>query len=226
MSESPVTIKPLRDVVGTDFAAAIKIAVPSFTSENKFYIPRLFVVIGESREMRRDFTLSLLQEYLGDIYGARCVVISDHPEEIPARPPKKDATMEEYTYNPALFSVSPEKTTLPDTEFLDSLRGPQPSTTKLAKVIVDFSRWDTDIYAVLSPLEIFSWQALVQVTLTSSISLAGVERKRGEAVSIGAESIRALEMLGAHDEKGNVIFIDLDEKKIHHTLGGANITAY
>ncbi len=225
MTDAPVSIRPLAEVVGVDFAAAIKIAVPSLTDAKNFYIPRLFVVIGESREARRDTVLALLQEYLGDIYKARIVVISDHPEEIPARPPKPDATMEEYTYNPALFSVSPKNTTLPDVQFLDALRGPQPSTTQLAKVIADFSRWDTDVYAVLSPLEMFSWRALVDVTLTSSISFGCIERKKGESFAIGAESIKALEILGAASQEGNLVFIDVDDKKVYKTLAEARITA-
>ncbi len=224
--EKTVAIRPLTEVVGDAFAADIRKVVPSPIEPAGFLSPALIVIIGERREARRDAVLSLLQEYLGDMYRQRIVFISDHPEEIPAQPPKKDASMEEYTYGAAVFSVSPEGTKLPDEGILDAIRGgPGSPTTRLAKTIADFSRWDIDIYAVLSPLEMFSWQVIVQMTLTGSPSYATIERAPGTPVHIGEESIAALSMLGAANPEGGVTFIDLDQKKVFRTLADAQISA-
>lgn len=221
----PVSIRPLADVVGEPFAADIRTVVPAPLKPSSFLAPSLTVIIGENREARRDTVLSLLQEYLGDIYRQRIVFISDHPEEIPAQPPKEGASMEEFTYGAAVFSVSPEATKLPDEGIVDAIRGgPGSPTTRLAKTIADFTRWDIDVYAVLSPMEMFSWQTIVQVTLTGSPSYATIERAPGALVHIGEESMAALTMLGGVSPQGGVIFIDLDQKKVFRTLQHAQIT--
>ena len=219
-----ITIQPLKDVVGDPFSAELSFSI-SFLDPDNTLVPGLCIVVSEHRELRRDAILSLLQEKFGDIYKQRMVVISDNPEEIPARPPTEDASLEEYTYAPALFSVAPGEANLRDEGMLSTLRVPEESTTKLARTISDFSRWDIDTFVVLSPLEMFSWTALASMVLTGSVTIAGIERTPGEVVSIGQESIGALELLDANDPKGSVTILDLDQQKIFKTLADAKIVA-
>lgn len=216
----PVSIKPLSDVVGEAFARQLRADI-SFLDSNAVLISGLLIVVSHDRELRRDAALSLLNDTLGDLYTQRVAVISDHPEEIPARAPRDDAPLEEYTYAPALFSVAPGEANFPDAGLLDVLHGPQPSTTKLAKTIVDFSHWDVDAVLVLSPLETYAWHALVSMSLAGHITVAAIERAPDADVVIGKEVVEALEALGPN----SLTTVDLDQQKIFKNLADANIVA-
>lgn len=222
--ESP-RVKKLAEVVGDQFASTIQEAIPGFAGVEKGFVPNVTVIIGEDRGARRDAALALLQEYRGDIFRDRTVVISDYPQEIPAQPPKENATMLEYTYAPALFSVSPESTQLPDEKVMDEILGAMPMMTRLERTMKDFTRWDIDFYVVLSPLDLHAWQTLASLSLLGMLMFAGTERRNGEPIKIGESAIQAFNTIGASSPEGHAAFIDLDQKRVFRTLADAQITA-
>ncbi len=221
----PAPIKNISEVVGSDFSAAIKTALPGFSGDEKGFVPNVTVVIGNDRAARRDAALALLLAFRGDVYRDRTVVISDYPEEIPARPPKKDSSLEEQTYAPALFSVTPLSSELPDEETMDHMTGTITMMTRLERTLKDFSRWDIDFYVVLSPIDAHAWATMVHLSLTGMLMFAGAARDANGTISIGESALQAFAMLGATSPEGNVAFIDLDQKKVFRTLAEAGVVA-
>ena len=132
--------------------------------------------------------------------------------------------MEEYTYAPALFSVTPASSQLPDEQVMDEITGQVTLMTRLERTLKDFSRWDIDFYIVLASMDFRAWQTVVQLSLVGIGMFVGAERDEAGVIHVGEGGVKAFQTLGAAETAhSNATFIDLDQKKVFRTLAEANI---
>ncbi len=209
--------KSLADVVGEPFAAIIRSEGPKLIDEKGFIQPLCPVVIASGRELCRDAALAYIRECMPKFTSQRIVLISEFPDEVPSDP-SDDASMLAGLNSGSFYSFSPAQYQLPEiSKKANESLGPQPATTKLAEAIREGMRWDTDLYCILSPMEMFAWNTLAQAVMTGHAGVVGIDRSSSDPMLQPKEG--AFNMLPAQ----SFPVIDIDNKVLYPTLRGATV---
>lgn len=211
--------KSIDEVLGPAFAAKIRAEGPKFIDDRNFIQPICPIIVGQGRERVRDAVLALIRETMPKFESQRIVAVSEHPDELPSDA-SDDGSLLGSLNAAGFYSFSPAQFELPQiSQMANAAYGPQPSTTKLAALIREFMRWDTDLYCILSPMDSVAWEMLAQAVMTGHAAVVGIESAEGEAVRYPEGG--PFDMLPPQ----SFPVIDIDQGAVYQSLADAKIAA-